>query len=153
MRTRDKWRQRQQTPVLPTKIKQWEVLHVKPPHSRPYNLPDLLSWAALLTWDAFLVTGGALLTWDVCLLEMLSLLEVLCLWLSPPSVPPGAFVILFWKAANPTVGLKNRVQMPHPGTTPKLYFPVNKLQMPYLWPKSLIINLIKTRKAPYANRP
>ena len=102
----------------------------------------------------------------LCLLEMLFwLLEVLCLHemfaylrcFAYGSVlqacPPGAFVILFWKAANPTVGLKNRVQMPHPGTTPKLYFPVNKLQMPYLWPKSLIINLIKTRKAPYANRP
>ena len=108
----------------------------------------------------------------LCLLEMLFwLLEMLCLHkmfaylrcfpylrcFAYGSVlqacPPGAFVILFWKAANPTVGLKNRVQMPHPGTTPKLYFPVNKLRMPYLWPKSLIINLIKTRKAPYANRP
>ena len=34
---------------------------------------------------------------------------------------------------NPTVGLKNRVQMPHSGTTPKLYFPVNNLQNPHLW--------------------
>ena len=39
---------------------------------------------------------------------------------------------------NPTVGLENRVQMPHPGTTPNLYFPVNKLQIPYLG-KSVII--------------
>ena len=39
---------------------------------------------------------------------------------------------------NPTVGLKNRVQMPHPGTTPKLHFPVNKLQIPF-YGKSLII--------------
>ena len=29
------------------------------------------------------------------------------------------------------VALKS-VQMPHPGTTPKLPFPVNRLQMPYL---------------------
>ena len=27
---------------------------------------------------------------------------------------------------NPTVGLKNTVQMPYPGTTPKLDFPVIK---------------------------
>ena len=75
--------------------------------------------------------------------------------------PPRAFVILFGKAANaprwgrqsyknPTVGLKNRVQMPHPGTTPKLYFPVNKLQIPYLW--EISNNLIKTGEAPCANR-
>ena len=52
---------------------------------------------------------------------------------------------------NPTVGLKNRVQMPHLGTTPKLYFPVNKLQIPNLW--EISNNLIKTLEAPYANRP
>ena len=50
----------------------------------------------------------------------------------------------------PTVGLENRVQMSHPGTTPKLYFPVNKLQIPYLW--EISNNLIKAREAPYANR-
>ena len=34
----------------------------------------------------------------------------------------------------PTVGFKNRVQMPHPRITPKLNnFPINKLQIPYLW--------------------
>ena len=27
---------------------------------------------------------------------------------------------------NPMVGLKNRMQMPHSGTPPKLYYPVNK---------------------------
>ena len=33
----------------------------------------------------------------------------------------------------PHVGaLKKCVQMPHPGTTLKLHFPVNKLQLPYL---------------------
>ena len=30
------------------------------------------------------------------------------------------------------VGLNISVQMPHPRTTPKLHFPVNKLQIPYL---------------------
>ena len=45
---------------------------------------------------------------------------------------------------NPTVGLKNRVQMPHSGTTPKLYFPVNNLQKPHLWISN---NLIKTCEA------
>ena len=54
-----------------------------------------------------------------------------------PPPPPGicrAFVILFWKSCKcPTVGLKNIVQIPHPGTTPKLYFPVNKLKIPFLW--------------------
>ena len=49
---------------------------------------------------------------------------------------------------NPTVRLKNRVQMPHPRTTPKLYFPVNKLQIPYLWEISK--NLIKTHESPLA---
>ena len=44
---------------------------------------------------------------------------------------------------NPTMGLKNRVQMPFPGTTSKLHFLVNKLQIPNLW--KISINLIKTR--------
>ena len=90
------------------------------------------------------------------------------IWLSNGSVnskrahPPWAFVILFWKSCKcptvgqglhtktHTVGLENRVQMSHPGTTPKLYFPVNKLQIPYLW--EISNNLIKAREAPYANR-
>jgi len=43
---------------------------------------------------------------------------------------------------NPTVVLKNRVQMPHPRTTPNLYFPVNnKRQIQYLW--EIWDNLIK----------
>ena len=51
----------------------------------------------------------------------------------PPGIC-GAFVILFWKSCKcPTVGLKNIVQIPHPWTTPKLYFPVNKLKIPFLW--------------------
>ena len=83
---------------------------------------------------------------------------------SIPSVPipAGHLSFGFGKAANapwwgwasirnPTVGTKNRVQMPHPGTTPKLYFPVTKLQMPHLW--EISNNLIKKREAPYANRP
>ena len=56
----------------------------------------------------------------------------------PPRGGGGAFVghlsFCFGKAANaprsgqmfiekPTVGLKNRVQIPNPGTTPKLHFP------------------------------
>ena len=64
----------------------------------------------------------------------------LTLWLSQfPAYPSPlgicrAFVILFWKSCKcPTVGLKNIVQIPHPGTTPKLYFPVNKLKIPFLW--------------------
>ena len=53
---------------------------------------------------------------------------------------------------NPKVGLKNTVQMPHPGTTPKLHFPVNKLRRPYLR-KIIGNNLIKlASEAPYANR-
>ena len=50
----------------------------------------------------------------------------------------------------PDGGFKNRVQMPHAGTTPKFHFPVNKLQIPYLW--KIYNNLIKTGEAPYANR-
>ena len=75
---------------------------------------------------------------------------------SMPSVPIPlciwwAFVILFWKSFKcPTVGLKSRVQMPHPGTTPKLNFSVNKLQIPYLWEISK--NLIKTHEVPCASR-
>ena len=34
---------------------------------------------------------------------------------------------------NPTVGLEDKVQMPHLGTMSKLHFPVNKLQIPYLF--------------------
>ena len=71
-------------------------------------------------------------------------------------IPPGIFrefVILFWKSCKcPTVELKNRVQMPHPETTPKLYFLVNKLQITYLWEISNNL-LIKTREVPYVNRP
>ena len=37
-----------------------------------------------------------------------------------------------------------------PGTTPKLHFPVNKLQIPYSW--EMCNNLFKTREALYANR-
>ena len=48
------------------------------------------------------------------------------------------------------VGLNISVQMPHPRTTPKLHFPVNKLQIPSLW--EICNNLIKTCEAPYANR-
>ena len=52
---------------------------------------------------------------------------------------------------NPTVGLKNTVQMPYPGTTPKLHFPANKLQRPYLW-TIICNNLIKlAREVPYSN--
>ena len=65
---------------------------------------------------------------------------------------PWAFVILFCKSCKcPTVGLKSRVQLLHPGTTPKLNFPVNKLQIPYLW--EISNNLIKLHVVPYANRP
>ena len=67
-------------------------------------------------------------------------------WPSPH--PPGlcrAFVILFWKSCKcPTVGLKNIVQIPYPGTTPNLYFPVNKLKIPFLWETSN--SPIKTEK-------
>ena len=55
------------------------------------------------------------------------------LWLSKlKACPfPRASVILCWKSCKcPTAGLKNRVQMPHPGTTPKLHFPASKLQIP-----------------------
>ena len=44
------------------------------------------------------------------------------------------------------------MQMPHPGTTPKLYFPLKKLQIIYLWEISINL-LIKTREAPKVNRP
>ena len=52
---------------------------------------------------------------------------------------------------NPTVGLINGGANARPGATPKLYFPVNKLQIPYLW--EISNNLIKTCEVPYANRP
>ena len=55
------------------------------------------------------------------------------LWLSKlKACPfPRASVILCWKSCKcPTAGLKKRVQMPHPGTTPKLHFPASKLQIP-----------------------
>ena len=88
---------------------------------------------------------------------------------SVPSPPPGhlsgvceELVILFWKRCKcpgwgpafiqkPTVGLKNRVQIPHPRKTRKLYFPVIKLQIPFLW--EISNNLIKKREAPYADLP
>ena len=48
-------------------------------------------------------------------------------------------------------GPKSRVQMPYRGTTPKLHFPVKKLQIPYLW--ETYNNLIKlAHEAPYTNR-
>ena len=40
---------------------------------------------------------------------------------------------------NLTVGLKNRVQMPHLGTAPKLHFPVNKAANTIFMEKPLII--------------
>ena len=59
-----------------------------------------------------------------------------------PMVGPGG------SYKNSTVGLNNWVQLPHPETTPKLHFPVNKLQIPYL--RKICNNLIKlAREAPY----
>ena len=63
---------------------------------------------------------------------------------TPPS--PRAFVFFFFGTAESVLrwgpggfiqkphvrALKKCVQMPHAGTTLKLHFPVNKLQMPYL---------------------
>ena len=60
----------------------------------------------------------------------------------------------FWKLSCkcPMVGtgVHTKIPMPLSGTTPKLYFPVNKLQKPHLWISN---NLIKTCEAPYANCP
>ena len=68
-----------------------------------------------------------------------------------PTVGPGV------KIKNPTMGLKNRVQMYHPGTsgtsgtTPKLHFPVDKLQIPDLW--EICNNLVNfVREASYTNQ-
>ena len=53
----------------------------------------------------------------------------------------------------PHGGAKKSGQMPHPGVTLKLYFPLNKLQMPYLISlMDICNNLIKTRETPYGNR-
>ena len=69
-------------------------------------------------------------------------------------IPPGicwAFVILFWKSYNyvtvgsavrtktPRWGLKIGCRCPTPRTTPKLHFLVNKLKIPYIYGKSVII--------------
>ena len=61
---------------------------------------------------------------------------------APPSPRAFAFFLEQLKMSHggaggfiqePHVGaLKKCVQMPHPGTTLKLHFPVNKLQLPYL---------------------
>ena len=77
---------------------------------------------------------------------------------SVPFPPTGHLSFCFGKAANapswgrafiqkPHDGALNRVQMPHPGTTPKFHFSVNKLQIPNLW--EICNNLIKfAREAP-----
>ena len=70
----------------------------------------------------------------------------------PPWHLSGICHFVLEKLQSPTEELKKRVQMPHPGTTPKLYFPVNKLQIIYLWEISINL-LIKTREAPNVNRP
>ena len=72
----------------------------------------------------------------------------------PTPLPLGIclFLFFFWKSCkyptvgpgdsskNPTVKHKKSGQMPHPGPTLTLHFPVNKLQMPYLvYRKSVII--------------
>ena len=49
----------------------------------------------------------------------------------------------------PCGGTKKSVQIPHPWTTPKLHFSVNKLQMPYL--QEICNNLIKMHDTPFAN--
>ena len=52
---------------------------------------------------------------------------------------PGQFChFVLEKRQMPHGGLSNRVQMPQPGTTPKLHFPVNKQQIP-IYGKSVII--------------
>ena len=59
-----------------------------------------------------------------------------------PSPAPGicrVFVILFWRSCKcPTMGLKNEVQLPHPGTTPKLYFQQISCNF-HIYGKSVII--------------
>ena len=57
----------------------------------------------------------------------------------PPPPHPGIGQVFVKELKMPYGGagrsrgrLKNRVQMPHPGTTPKFPFPV-KLQIPNLW--------------------
>ena len=85
---------------------------------------------------------------------------------SIPSMPTsptpltGHLPLLFGKAANAPWwgrvvhtetswwGFKT-VQMPHPRTTPKLQYPVNMLQMPFLFENCY--NLIKTCEAPFTN--
>jgi len=47
-----------------------------------------------------------------------------------------------------TVGLNNRVQMLNSGTTPELYFPVNKLQKPYLLISNNLCERVKRVKRP-----
>ena len=54
-----------------------------------------------------------------------------------------------WRSyKNLTVGLKNRVQMLNTGTTPKLYFPVNKLQRTYLLISNNLCERVKSVKRP-----
>ena len=71
----------------------------------------------------------------------------------PPPSPPGIYHFVLEKLQmlhsgdrhlykNPTVRLKNRMQMPHPRTTLKLYFPVERLQMAHFCPQLLVISLI-----------
>ena len=68
-----------------------------------------------------------------------------------PPTPPGICLTFVFFFKCPMVGPKNRVQMLYLGTTPKLHFPVKKLQIPYLW--ETYNNLIKlAHEAPYTNR-
>ena len=67
-----------------------------------------------------------------------------------PPTPPGICLTFVFFFKCPMVGPKNRVQMLYLGTTPKLHFPVKKLQIPYLWETHN--NLIKlAHEAPYTN--
>ena len=60
----------------------------------------------------------------------------------PPNPRPGicrVFVIQFWRSCKcPTMGLKNGVQLPHPRTTPKLYFQQISCNF-HIYGKSVII--------------
>ena len=70
----------------------------------------------------------------------------------PPPAPPSIchFVLEIMQMSHRGAG-RSYENPTIPGKTPKLYFQVNKLKIPYLW--EISNNLIKTSGAPYANRP
>ena len=120
----------------------------------PYN-KLILYWPGLFDQDGCIFLPSRSIktekgTWPISIHQFQFLAHLSFCFGNTTNAPRWGPAILL---KTPRWGIKKKSgQMPHPGATLTLHFPVNKLQMPYLVYREICNNLIKTREAPYANR-